>query len=144
MQRTFTLPIDLLTTGYILWHSFGYPFLFGMLILASGPISVKLLVDTYRPIWLAQRKTEEKKYAAITELINNAKVIKLYGWVENFIKKVVTVSDEVDANKRKAAMFSAYYEPIGIIMGLAPKLIFALYIYLGNELDIASTVFLMD
>ena len=29
-------------------------------------------------------------------------------------------------------------------MGLAPKLIFALYIYLGNELDIASTVFLMD
>jgi hypothetical protein len=41
-------------------------------------------------------------------------------------------------------MFSAYYEPIGIIMGLAPKLIFALYIYLGNELDIASTVFLMD
>jgi len=69
-----------------------------MLLLASGPISVKLLVDSFRPIWEARRKAEEKKYAAITELINNAKVIKLYGWVENFINKVVAVSDEVDAN----------------------------------------------
>lgn len=64
-----------------------------MLLLASGPISVKLLVDSFRPIWEAQRKAEEKKYAAITELINNAKVIKLYGLVENFINKVVAVSD---------------------------------------------------
>lgn len=41
-------------------------------------------------------------------------------------------------------MYSFYSQPIRIVMGLSPKIIFALYIYLGNELDIATTVFLME
>ena len=120
LKRNFTIPIDLITTGYILLNRFGYPFLFGMFILAVGPICTKILVDAFEPIWKEETEKSSKKYAAIKELIDNAKVIKLYGWVKNFINKVVAVCDEVDVASRKSAMFMVYYEPISVIMSLAP------------------------
>ncbi len=52
--------------------------------------------------------------------------------------------DEGDELRKRAALFDVYWEPVSILMELAPKLIFALYIYLGNEIDLATTVLLMD
>lgn len=88
-------PIALATAGYILITSLGYSFLCGLALILIIPTVQVLLWKEYEKLWEEESKLDEKKSAAIKELIDNAKIIKLYGWVQNWIKKVEDKADDL-------------------------------------------------
>jgi len=76
-----TTPLKIITSGYILLTSLGYSFLCGLILIVVIPIITVQLWKQAEIYWNEHRELTQKKTAEVKELIDNAKIIKLYGWV---------------------------------------------------------------
>jgi len=76
-----TTPLKIITSGYILLTSLGYSFLCGLILIVVIPIITVQLWKQAEIYWNEHRELKQKKTAEVKELIDNAKIIKLYGWV---------------------------------------------------------------
>jgi len=76
-----TTPLKIITSGYILLTSLGYSFLCGLILIVVIPIITVQIWKQAEIYWNEYRELKQKKTAEVKELIDNAKIIKLYGWV---------------------------------------------------------------
>ena len=89
-------------------------------------------------------KRKDERMNATTEVFNNIKMIKLYGWTETFEKRINEKRNSELEGIRKAytmstiIIWSLYFFP-----AMLTPVVFTTYIGLGNVLDLKDTFTIM-
>jgi len=87
------------------------------------------------------REKTDKRMLHINESFQNIKGVKLYGWENKFIDKIEGIyREEVDI-KEKTLMREQFYDFLGGCLNQFMQLIvYGLYVYNGNPLDLATMI----
>jgi ATP-binding cassette subfamily C (CFTR/MRP) protein 2 len=89
-----TVPLQLGVYSYMLFTYIGLSFLFGFGALALFLFINLLIQMQYRKKLKELSDKKDERMAITTETINNLKVIKLYGWEDEFLRKINEKRDE--------------------------------------------------
>ena len=85
-----------------------------------------------------QEKTD-KRMLHINESFQNIKGVKLYGWENKFIDKMENIYREEIEMKNTAEVRNKVYDLLGGLMHqLMPLLVYGLYVYNGNAIDLGQ------
>ena len=80
-----------------------------------------------------------KRMGHINESFHNIKGVKLYGWESKFLEKIEALYQEELALEDKTIVRNAVYEMIEeMLHRFMPLLIYGLYVYNGNTLNLSS------
>ena len=135
----FINPIQILAYGYLLFDFFSYSFFAGLgILLIFFGINYKItqLFHFYQKKMLAKK---DIRMRASTETFENIKILKLYSWEKQFMKKcLMTRKDEMDAMRTR---FNVTTSNISLFW-LCPSLVacgtLGLYQYLNDRLSIST------
>ena len=77
--------------------------------------------------------------AHINESFHNIKGVKLQGWENKFLDKIEAIYQEELELEDKALYRDKFYELLqGFMMHFMPLLVYGLYVYNGNVLNLSS------
>ena len=135
------LPFLLVCSSYYTFKLIGwYGFIVIIITFASFSMSF-VRQSTEKNIMNQMREKKDKRMLHINESFQNIKGIKLYGWEQKFIDKIESIYKEETALKHHSQMRNAVYDFIaGCLSQAMPLLVYGLYAWNGNVLDLGQMV----
>ena len=122
------------TFQYIGWYGF-IVVIFTFIQFAMGYIRG----STEKEVNKEKREKHDKRMAHINESFQNIKGVKLYGWENKFLDKIEDLYQQEMALEDKCLYRNKFYDIInGLIHMIMPLLVYGLYVYNGNPLDLSS------
>ena len=101
----FAVPISLCIGLYLLWQYLG-PISLLMLLVMMGVVPLSLFImKRANSIQKLQMKFKDKRMEQLSEILNNIKILKLFGWEKPFIDKV----SQIRAQELKNQVNANYY-----------------------------------
>ena len=86
-----------------------------------------------------KREMHDKRMAHINESFQNIKGVKLYGWENKFLDKIEGIYQKELALEDSTLYRNKFYELIGgFLHQFMPLLIYGLYVYNGNVLNLSA------
>ncbi|KAJ2521958.1 hypothetical protein H4217_001050 [Coemansia sp. RSA 1939] len=142
LDNIYNLPVMLVIGIWYMYKMLGVSALIGLVItILYIPLS-KILFSRYQDVIMQQSAASDRRISSITEVLQGIKVIKLFGWETQFLKKVDDRREKQLAHSWKAFLWmtsisaSSTLNPIIVLV-----IMFAFYVgVFGNTLD-AETAF---
>lgn len=134
-------PFVLISSCYFTFQAIGYyGFIVVILTLAQFALSYyreNAEKDVHKEI---QEKTD-KRMLHINESFQNIKGVKLYGWENKFINKIENIYKEEVSIKDSAEIRNKFYDFLGgCLHQIMPLLVYGLYVWNGNALDLGQMI----
>ena len=135
----FINPIQILAYSYLLFDFFSFSFFAGLgILLIFFMINLKIskLFHFYQKKMLAKK---DIRMRASTETFENIKILKLYSWEKQFMKKcLVTRKDEMDAMRTRFNVTTTNISLFWLCPSLVACATLGLYQYLNDRLSIST------
>ena len=133
-----------LTFCYLTYY-FGWAFIVITLVGVSIWFLLQKAIQQKKDMHKEKNKIVDRKNNLISEVLNNIKTLKLYGWQQEFQKRIFDTHDEEIAKTQDIKMSDIKWGAFGFFMfALIPILIFATHVYLGNSLDLPTVLITMQ
>ena len=139
MPEYLECPFVLICASYFTFQTIGwYGFIVVILTIAQfslGYYRESAEKDIHKEI---QEKTD-KRMLHINESFQNIKGVKLYGWENKFIDKMENIYKEEIEMKNSMEVRNKVYDFMGgLLHQIMPLLVYGLYVYNGNPLDLGQ------
>lgn len=126
---------------YFLYGVVGFAFLGGVaVILLCMPITANLSASL-KSVQTSLSTVRDERVKCTNEVLSGIKVIKLQAWESTTISRINRIRDEELALYRRYlylnAMSSAFSSSVPLLVAIAT---FSLYVYNGNDLDVATAL----
>lgn len=135
-------PLYIAACVYFLWRLLGLASLAGVLVILCTISFMKYMAKIISQNRKKLMTSKDERVNINTEVIMNMKAIKLHGWETPFAEKIHNLRDQELTDL--ARVLSANTFSLLITRTLMPLLVatatFATYIWLGNELDVATAL----
>ena len=83
-----TMPLQIIVFSYMLFKFFGWNFIFGLITLIFFLyLNFKFQIKM-KKLMFNQMKIKDKRMKVTTETFNNIKILKLYSWEDEFLKRI--------------------------------------------------------
>ena len=137
------LPILLVLCFAILFYYLRWSFLAGCAVFALSFFFNTKLSQIQARLQKAFMSCKDARVKAITESLNNIKMLKLYSWKEIFYQMIVEKREqELEVLRKRFRFANVMVTSLYFFPSLLSAVLFSVYIALGNtlDLDIAFTV----
>jgi ABC-type multidrug transport system fused ATPase/permease subunit len=133
------IPTNTVFSAYMLTRYFGVSFFISLV-----PFSLSFLSKNY---FSRQRKALQKEMKVardamsndVNEILTNAKMLKLYGWTDQFKLKILRAREEYYRQRARLMRLDSYQQAMNTMFhGFIPATCFASFIYMGGEIDLAT------
>ena len=135
----FINPIQILAYSYLLFDFFSFSFFAGLgilLIFFGINLKISKLFHFYQKKMLAKK---DIRMRASTETFENIKILKLYSWEKQFMKKcLLTRKDEMDAMRTRFNVSTTNISLFWLCPSLVACATLGLYQYLNDRLSIST------
>ena len=135
----FINPIQIIAYSYLLFEFFSFSFFAGLGVLAVFfliNLKITKLFHFYQKKMLAKKDIRMRK---ATEIFDNIKILKLYNWEKQFMKKLLLArKDEMDAMTTRFNISTTNISLFWLCPSLVACATLGLYQYLNDKLSIST------
>ncbi|MCQ2818077.1 MAG: ATP-binding cassette domain-containing protein [archaeon] len=96
-----TMPMQIVVYSYMLFQFFGFSFFFGLGTMIFFMFINLIFHRKFKAFQKKQMKLKDKRMKILTETFNNIKILKLYNWEDEFLRRI-TVAREDEINNLAA------------------------------------------
>ena len=123
------------------FYYFGWYFLSGLVVVVLAVVSQSLSGCWITRVQNKLMEAKDERMKVTTEALNNAKMLKLYSWEKNFMKRIWRKRAlELVQLKRQGWGISWMVSCIYFWPNLLPVVVFSTYIGFGNQLTLGIAV----
>src|SRR5690606_29932530 len=87
-------PIQIIVYIYLIFYYFGISFIFGLGVLLIFLLINLIMINYYNIIQDAILAKKDKRLKVTTETLNSLKILKLYAWENEFMKRINSSREE--------------------------------------------------
>lgn len=131
------LPINLVFASMMLWWNFGVSFLISLIPFVMS-FTINNFLSRRRKVMQKERsRLSDKKSNVLNEVLTNAKMLKLYGWLDFFKQKIIATREEEKTQMNQIVFHDSVKQAINhMLPSLIPIVCFATYVGLGNSINL--------
>jgi ATP-binding cassette, subfamily C (CFTR/MRP), member 1 len=142
MNSSITVPLNLTIGIYILWQIIGPSSLTLIAVmLVLGPLTTIIMRRT-NTLQSQQMKLKDKRMEQISEILNNIKLLKLFGWEKPFIDRITETRHK---ELKKLRSLGYWLSVIDVLWVMAPMIVagscFTVYLLTTTNVFNAKTAF---
>jgi ABC-type multidrug transport system fused ATPase/permease subunit len=134
-------PLQISLALYFLWRQLGASSLGGVLVILLMIPAAKYIAEFMGKQQENLMKKRDDRTKLNSEVLSGMKIIKLQAWEESFQKRILQLRD---VELRQLWRYEVGALMSNLLWGLTPLLVtlttFGLYVYLGNQLEVASAL----
>lgn len=131
--------------GSTMLFTFGWTFALFTVLAGLGVYGITLLHKMNKPYREKSREVGEKTNTMLSEIFNNIKMIKLYGWQDLFAKRMTeNRAEEFELDNQIDKFGHSVGKINGMIRTAFPTLNLCLYVWMGNTFNVGFAIIMMD
>jgi ABC-type multidrug transport system fused ATPase/permease subunit len=135
----FTVPIQLCTNSYLLFSNLGISFLFGLATMFLLLIFNYYIQIKYRKEFSQVLRRRDERSKIIVETFNNLKVLKLYAWEDEFMRRIEECRNRELIQVERCLRFNLINLPITWTGPVLVSIIsIGTYLYFTGYMEIAN------
>jgi ABC-type multidrug transport system fused ATPase/permease subunit len=135
------LPVNFLFTTFMLWWLFGVSFFISLIPFAASFMINKYLAKRRKAMHKERMSLGDAKSNEINEILTNAKMLKLYGWTDQFKQRIMDSRENEKSSLRRIMIHDSIKQAVNhMLPNLIPAVCFATFIGRGGTLDLGTAV----